>query len=87
MTSEESELKLALDILLDDMVKALAALKRRQNRIVDLRDPEYALALDRYELTRLRWLVILNDLWGHPESRDAQTLTQIEPDTDKSGIR
>jgi hypothetical protein len=62
MTNEELELKLALDVLLDDMSHALATLRRRQNLVADLHDPEYVMALDRYDRARNRWLVVLDDL-------------------------
>jgi hypothetical protein len=62
MTRKESELKLILEMLLDEMSQALAALRQQKARVPDLYDPAYVVAMDRDDRARNRWLVVLDDL-------------------------
>jgi hypothetical protein len=62
MSPKASELKLVFDVLLDEMFASLSFLRRQQNRTTDIREAEFVAALGRYETTRLRWLIALDDL-------------------------
>jgi len=69
MTRKESELRMTLEMLLDEMSQALATLRQQKTRVPDDCDPAYVLAMDRYDRARDRWLAVLDDLRSRSHMR------------------